>query len=760
MSNQAKIDNLFNEVETCINLFQWNRASEKVKKILEINPFHVEAISRSALINYELKFKTFSRKKSNELFIEAYKKKKDSLVVLNGLIYMLLKNGLLDKALKICNKVLKIDSKNLEALNYKGIILLGKNQLDKSYEIFQNALKIDPNYTRSSIYLARYYMKNRQYENAINLYEKILDKVTSNEKIYLSLGKLYKKKGNYDKAIFYYEKALDINPYNSETVKKLDKLNKKKNPEKSIARKISAFILYCLIAFFTGLLVEGILQISFFISIDSLILFFIYFLKYFNKKLKHIKIQQRRILLLISSPFYLWFPLIILISRFDTFSIEFSKGFNMIFPKISLLSFLISILLLSILLIICGISFISYKRYINKNYHKLVDKEILAIYHSKLLNLLNNLITDSNSKNNEIDIINLTDFIIIKKDLNSRFINVLQIYILYALTLLFIEVIFNIYSIEPISFLDFFQPKRATYWGPPQYRPTYWFEDLQKLIIFRAIYLSIYIVLIGLIYSLFESQLYGKSDFFNEIQNLINKKNIKYELIVIISLCCFFFNLFIGIIYFSGYLYRMKYSFFSYLGISEHLIWTFAGVFLFYLFICSNIILIRKFNNSSLSSQPIKIYKYEPLIIGLSCFIPFWFEFIPLFLNISWLFFEVFYVYTTIGLILLSYLYYKSMRKNDFKLFNPEKIRKYCFGMLLFLLLYFWGILILFSIPLSSTFYISFIIILIPISFAIAIYFLLKICEPFVSLNFEKSFKLSEKILAKIKNFYNHKKEL
>jgi len=95
------------------------------------------------------------------------------------------------QAIKLCDKVLKVDPKDYAALNNKAACLESRGKLDEALKYYCKALKVNP---ESDIVQL----------NTIG--------------IYYHQGKKLIKQGKYDKAIKCLNKALEINPYKEDVM--------------------------------------------------------------------------------------------------------------------------------------------------------------------------------------------------------------------------------------------------------------------------------------------------------------------------------------------------------------------------------------------------------------------------------------------------------------------------------------------------------------------------------------------------------------
>lgn len=126
------------------------------------------------------------------------------------------KQGKLDDAEELYNKVLEQDPENAEVLNFLGIINLQKFRLSKAEEFIQKAIAISPEqYFYEN--LAKVYLEMEDSQNAIKLYKELLDKQPENFDYVFNLASAYKVARDYENAIKMYERAIELQPENPDS---------------------------------------------------------------------------------------------------------------------------------------------------------------------------------------------------------------------------------------------------------------------------------------------------------------------------------------------------------------------------------------------------------------------------------------------------------------------------------------------------------------------------------------------------------------
>ncbi|MFH1612556.1 MAG: tetratricopeptide repeat protein [bacterium] len=159
-----------------------------------------------------------------------------------------------DKADKLYERVLFIDSNNIEACYQMGIIYVQRNDLDKALIKFRTILNKDTQNIPALLQLGNIYELQGKLDNALILYQKIYKQIPNEpiviemladiyvkksmtleaEKQYKFLGKLFIEKNENEKAIQIYIKLNKLIPNQIEIIKQLIALSEKLNLEEDI----------------------------------------------------------------------------------------------------------------------------------------------------------------------------------------------------------------------------------------------------------------------------------------------------------------------------------------------------------------------------------------------------------------------------------------------------------------------------------------------------------------------------------------------
>ena len=120
------------------------------------------------------------------------------------------------QAEELYKKVLNIEPKNINCLNYLGTLLAQTNRKNDAEEVFLKATKIDPNNPFLNNNLGNIYNENGKLDKAISYYEKVILFKPDFVQVYLNLGIVYAKKSDTSKALNYLMKVVQLEPNNTQ----------------------------------------------------------------------------------------------------------------------------------------------------------------------------------------------------------------------------------------------------------------------------------------------------------------------------------------------------------------------------------------------------------------------------------------------------------------------------------------------------------------------------------------------------------------
>ena len=118
------------------------------------------------------------------------------------------------QAEELYKKVLNIEPKNINCLNYLGTLLAQTNRKNDAEEVFLKGTNIDPNNPYLNNNLGNIYYENGKLDKAISYYKKVILFKPDFVQAYLNLGIVYAKKSDTSKALNYLMKVVQLEPNN------------------------------------------------------------------------------------------------------------------------------------------------------------------------------------------------------------------------------------------------------------------------------------------------------------------------------------------------------------------------------------------------------------------------------------------------------------------------------------------------------------------------------------------------------------------
>lgn len=150
--------------------------------------------------------------------INAYQKVLDSnqnsnsQAVLMRLSLSYLNNGELNKTIIMCERVLKKEPNDIEALNILSLVYAKKRNYERVIKTSKTILESDTNYINAWLSLGYAYSEQGEYNKAIKAYLNILKINPKIVVVWNNLGYIYNQKGEYDNAITASKRAIEISP--------------------------------------------------------------------------------------------------------------------------------------------------------------------------------------------------------------------------------------------------------------------------------------------------------------------------------------------------------------------------------------------------------------------------------------------------------------------------------------------------------------------------------------------------------------------
>jgi tetratricopeptide (TPR) repeat protein len=121
-------------------------------------------------------------------------------------------SGDLEKADKICKKILKFNPNHPDALHLRGFIAHQTGKHDKAIELFGKAIQYNSNNPLYHYNLALPFISQGKWNEAISCYQKALALRPDLIPAYVNMGNLLQQLGKMEEAISCYQKALELRP--------------------------------------------------------------------------------------------------------------------------------------------------------------------------------------------------------------------------------------------------------------------------------------------------------------------------------------------------------------------------------------------------------------------------------------------------------------------------------------------------------------------------------------------------------------------
>ena len=118
------------------------------------------------------------------------------------------KDGFLEKAENIYQKIIKNEPKNFQAKHFLGIILFSKKKYFESIKLIKDSISINPENFSAYNNLGNVFKEIKKYDEAINFYKSAI-KLKENYAIgFYNLAQIYKITSNFKLALDFYNKAI------------------------------------------------------------------------------------------------------------------------------------------------------------------------------------------------------------------------------------------------------------------------------------------------------------------------------------------------------------------------------------------------------------------------------------------------------------------------------------------------------------------------------------------------------------------------
>ena len=176
-------------------------------------------------------------KKYNEVISKTkplIKKFPNDYIFYNALGMALMNIGQFDESLKILNKAIKLNAKNIHVLNNLGLVHSYLANYQRANEYYDRALKIKPDFLNALINLANLKEKLNLNTDAIEILKIALKHYPEDYFLHYTIGTLYQFLGDFKNSHFHYQKSLSINPGHTEIYRLMSMTKKFQKNDKDI----------------------------------------------------------------------------------------------------------------------------------------------------------------------------------------------------------------------------------------------------------------------------------------------------------------------------------------------------------------------------------------------------------------------------------------------------------------------------------------------------------------------------------------------
>ena len=118
----------------------------------------------------------------------------------------------LESAERIARSILRINSKDIVALQVQGLCMAMQGRVAESVEPFTRASALDPKNPELLTNLAKAQYGANLFSESVKTYEKLNRLIPNNAQILTDMGTSYAKLKDYDKAFLLYDKAIELQP--------------------------------------------------------------------------------------------------------------------------------------------------------------------------------------------------------------------------------------------------------------------------------------------------------------------------------------------------------------------------------------------------------------------------------------------------------------------------------------------------------------------------------------------------------------------
>jgi len=129
-----------------------------------------------------------------------------------GLAVNLHRSGHLDGAEELYRRILALDPRQPDALNFLGIVTMHRGRIDTAIELIRKSIEVDPGIPDRYNNLGNVLLAAERIDEAVSAYEKAIELAPAHADAYNNLGIIYKAQRRFESAAHAYERAIDIEP--------------------------------------------------------------------------------------------------------------------------------------------------------------------------------------------------------------------------------------------------------------------------------------------------------------------------------------------------------------------------------------------------------------------------------------------------------------------------------------------------------------------------------------------------------------------
>ena len=122
------------------------------------------------------------------------------------------RSGHIDAAEELYRRILDLDPRQPDALNFLGIVTMHRGGIDAAIELIRKSIELDPGTPDRYNNLGNVLLAADRVDEAVSAYEKAIELAPAHADAYNNLGIIYRGQRRFEKAARAYERAIDIDP--------------------------------------------------------------------------------------------------------------------------------------------------------------------------------------------------------------------------------------------------------------------------------------------------------------------------------------------------------------------------------------------------------------------------------------------------------------------------------------------------------------------------------------------------------------------